>query len=76
MDKLDDLVADHLESRLLQPKWLETILASVIDRRQERAERRGQHIAELRQRAARPICVSSAFMTPLKGDRSTRPNPR
>lgn len=36
MDKLDHLVADHLESRFLEPQRLETVLASVIDRRQER----------------------------------------
>ncbi len=36
MDKLDHLVADHIEDRLLQPKRLESILASVIDRRQIR----------------------------------------
>jgi site-specific DNA recombinase len=40
MDKLDDLVASHLEGRLLQPERLETILATVLDRRQERSERR------------------------------------
>jgi hypothetical protein len=39
MDKLDDLVARHLEDRLLQPERLETILATVLDRRQERSER-------------------------------------
>lgn len=50
MDKLDHLVADHLESRLLQPKRLETVLASVIDRRQERTERRREHLAELHRR--------------------------
>ena len=32
MDKLDDLVASHLEDRLLQPERLETILATVLDR--------------------------------------------
>jgi site-specific DNA recombinase len=51
MDKLDSLVADHIEHRLLQPKRLEEILASVLDRREERAERRATHIAELRKRA-------------------------
>ena len=51
MDKLDNLVAGHLEDRLLQPERLE-ILASVLDRRQERAERRREHIAELNKRAA------------------------
>ncbi|GHC65124.1 recombinase family protein [Limoniibacter endophyticus] len=50
MDKLDNLVADHIGDRLLQPKRLETILASVIDRRQERIERRGEHLAELHRR--------------------------
>jgi hypothetical protein len=40
MDKLDTLVADHIEQRLLQPKRLEQILSAVLDRREERAERR------------------------------------
>ena len=52
MEKLDDLVAGHIEDRLLQPERLEEVLASVLDRRQERAERRREHIAELNQRAA------------------------
>ena len=52
MDKLDDLVASHLEGELLQPERLETILASVLDRRQEQSERRREHIAELNKRAA------------------------
>ena len=52
MDKLDDLVASHLEDRLLQPERLETILAAVLDRRQERSERQREHIAELNKRAA------------------------
>jgi site-specific DNA recombinase len=52
MDKLDRVVADHIEQRLLQPKRLEQILSSVLDRREERAERRTAHIAALRKRAA------------------------
>jgi len=52
MEKLDRVVADHIEHRLLQPKRLEEILSSVLDRREERAERRTAHIAELRKRAA------------------------
>jgi site-specific DNA recombinase len=52
MDKLDHVVADHIEHRLLQPKRLEQILSSVLDRREERAERRTAHIAELRKRAS------------------------
>ncbi len=52
MDKLDDFVASHLEDQLLQPERLETILASVLDRRQEQSERRREHIAELNKRTA------------------------
>jgi site-specific DNA recombinase len=52
MEKLDRVVADHIEHRLLQPKRLERILSSVLDRREERAERRTAHIAELRKRAS------------------------
>ncbi len=52
MEKLDNLVASHIEERLLQPERLEEVLASVLDRRQDRADRRRQQIAELNQRAA------------------------
>jgi site-specific DNA recombinase len=52
MEKLDTLVADHIERRLLQPARLEEILSSILDRREERAERRTAHIAALRKRAA------------------------
>jgi site-specific DNA recombinase len=52
MEKLDNVVAEHIEQRLLQPKRLEQILSAVLHRRQERAERRTAHIAELRRRAA------------------------
>ncbi len=52
MEKLDNLVAGHIEERLLQPERLEEILSSVLDRRQERTERRQEHIAELNKRAA------------------------
>ena len=52
MEKLDDLVARHLEDRLLDDERLEEILASLLDRRQERTERRREHIAELNKRAA------------------------
>ncbi|MEQ1509283.1 MAG: recombinase family protein [Sphingopyxis sp.] len=51
MEKLDDLIARHLEERLLQPERLETILASVLDRRQEQGERRREHVVELNKRA-------------------------
>src|SRR6266852_750986 len=52
MDKLDSVVAEHIEHRLLQPKRLEQILSRVLDRREELAERRTAHIAELRKRAS------------------------
>jgi site-specific DNA recombinase len=52
MEKLDNLVAEHIAERLLQPEPLEEILASVLDRRQERAEHRREHIAELNKRAS------------------------
>ena len=52
MEKLDSVVAEHIEHRLLQPKRLEQILSNVLDRREERAERRTAHIAELRKRAS------------------------
>jgi site-specific DNA recombinase len=52
MEKLDDLVAQHLETRLLDPERLEVVLAAVLDRRQERAERRAAHATELRKKAA------------------------
>jgi site-specific DNA recombinase len=52
MEKLDRLVAEHIEQRLLQPKRLEEILSAVLHRRKERAERRTTHVAELRKRAA------------------------
>ena len=52
MDRLDHLAANHLEERLLQPERFKTILASVIDRRQQRTERRREHLAELNKRIA------------------------
>ncbi len=52
MEKLDTLVADHLERRLLDPDGLEEILAAVLHRREEWAERRAGHVTELRRRAA------------------------
>ena len=42
MEKLDNLVAECIEQRWLQPKHLEQLLSHVLDRRSERAERRKQ----------------------------------
>jgi site-specific DNA recombinase len=50
MEKLDLLVADHIEHRLLLSSRLEKILSSVLDRREERSERQATHFAELRKR--------------------------
>ncbi len=52
MERLDDLVAAHLEERLLDPERLEEVLSVVLDRRQERAERRAADAIELRKKAA------------------------
>jgi hypothetical protein len=52
MEKLDNLVARYIEDRLLDPERLEEVLAYVLNRRQERSERRHEHIAELNKRAA------------------------
>src|SRR3546814_11697019 len=51
MEKLDDLVAKHLEDRLLQPERLEAILSAVLDRRQELTSRKRAHVADLNKRA-------------------------
>lgn len=50
METLDTLVASHIEQRLLQPERLHEILASMLTHRQERLERRREHIAELNKR--------------------------
>ena len=52
MPQLDAIVCDHIENRLLRPERLEEILASILDRCEERADRRREHIAELNRRAA------------------------
>jgi hypothetical protein len=51
MDKLDTMVVNHIEDRLLDPERLEDLLGSVLGRRSEQAERRKQHIDELQRRA-------------------------
>ena len=52
LEKLDNLVAEHIAERLLRPERLEEIPASILDGRQERAERRREHITELNKRPA------------------------
>ena len=50
MAQLDDLVANHLRERLLVPSRLENILASLLDRRSDRVERRREQLAEINRR--------------------------
>lgn len=52
MDRLDKIIVDHIEDRLLDPERLEDSLGSVLSRRSDQAERRREHIAELQRRAA------------------------
>ena len=52
MDRLDHLVAEHLETRLLKPERLRDLLAIHLDRREERDERRRELAAELTNRAS------------------------
>ncbi len=66
MEKLDDLVVNHLEKQLLQPERLETVLAAALERREDHAERRREHIAELNKRAANRNYASSGSMTPSR----------
>ncbi len=51
MDLLDASVIDHLETRLLNPKRLATMMDNILDRRSEWIERRHRHVADLRKRA-------------------------
>jgi site-specific DNA recombinase len=52
MDELDTMVVSHLEERLLAPERLEELLAGLLKRREEHAERLKGRIAELRKQAA------------------------
>src|SRR3546814_18781834 len=51
MDKLDDMVVNHIEERLLDPDRLEKLLGSILGRREDQAERRREHIASLQRQA-------------------------
>ncbi|MBV8971605.1 MAG: recombinase zinc beta ribbon domain-containing protein, partial [Sphingomonadaceae bacterium] len=52
MEKLDGVVTEHLEERLLEPERLEEILGVLLDRREDRAARKRAHASEMRKRAA------------------------
>ena len=52
MDELDTMVVSHLEKRLLAPERLEELLAGLLKRKEEHAERLKGRIAELRKQAA------------------------
>ncbi len=51
MAKLDDLVASHLEDRLLRPERLAVVLDSILDGRQERLDKRRADLGQLNKRA-------------------------
>lgn len=51
MTKLDDAVIDHLETRLLDPERLAQLMEQLLDRREEWADQRRGHVAEMRKRA-------------------------
>jgi DNA invertase Pin-like site-specific DNA recombinase len=51
MARLDDLVVDHLEDRLLDPDRLAELLAAVLDRRRADGDRQRERIAELKRQA-------------------------
>ena len=52
MDRLDHLVADYLEHRLLDPHRVQDMLAAHLDRREEQDGRRRAQANELAKRAA------------------------
>lgn len=53
MDKLAHLIANHLQESPLRPEWPETILSSIIDRREHLAELT-RRITEAEQQEQRP----------------------
>ena len=69
MEKLDSVVAEHIEQRLLQPKRLEQILSAVLHRRKERAERA---IVRGRRSAPRRSCAPLKSQHLLSRSRSKR----
>ncbi|MBN9601097.1 MAG: hypothetical protein J0G28_15675 [Afipia sp.] len=48
MDRLDDAVIDFLRSTLLAPKRIETLMTPLMTHREDWADRRRQHVVELR----------------------------
>lgn len=51
MDRLNEAVITHLESRLLDPARLRLLLEQLLDRREESMTERRQHVAEMGRRA-------------------------
>lgn len=52
MEKLDGQVVRHMVTHLLVPDRLQEILSVMLARRQDRAQQRRAHVAELSKRAA------------------------
>ena len=51
MNQLDEIVIDHLESRLLDPVRLEEMLIGLMERRERSTDRRRVHASELKKAA-------------------------
>ncbi|WP_299005953.1 recombinase family protein [uncultured Caulobacter sp.] len=51
MDRADAAVINHLETRLLDPKRLASMMDNIVDRRDAFVQRRAKHIADLRKMA-------------------------
>ena len=62
-ERLDDLVAQRLETRLLDPERLEVVLAAVLDRRQERASAGPPMRPNAERRPPRPRLGSNSSTT-------------
>jgi len=52
MDRLNDAVISHLETRLLDPARLRILLEQLLDRREDSMVERRQHVSEMGRRAA------------------------
>ncbi len=51
MDRLNEAVVDHLETRLLDPARLEVLMDQILERRDEWVNQRREHVADLERRA-------------------------
>lgn len=66
MNKLDDMVVNHIEDRLLDSAHLEKLLSSTLSHQKNLAERRPEHIALLQRQATESEHASRESMTPQR----------